>query len=115
MKSKIQERYMSFLREKGRMPKADPGAGALPEMHFSGGEVGDDDEEEMFHDDDWNNHQDTSGEPEDHFSKPPGLAFGGEIHPPKHGDEGSPEMSLEEVHQHLGKALMRRKQLRPGA
>jgi hypothetical protein len=139
-KEGLQSRYMRFMKEKGRLPKSMDDEGGAACM-YEGGYVGDyDHEDEEFHDDDWNNHGDTSGEPMDHFSEPPyGFAFGGKVKAkendessfkgglhghqygkptfagPEEHDEPHEEMSEAAVHHHLAQALKRRKQLKPGA
>jgi hypothetical protein len=99
----VKKRFMEHLESKGCIPKG----------YAMGGMVRHDDDE--WEDGDWNDHEDTSGEP---FSEgdnymAEGYAFGGRIVPPEHGDQGKPEMSEAEVRSHLAKSLMRRKQL-PG-
>lgn len=148
-KSKLQQRYMHFLKEKGKLPKSvnldeydeKTDFKHLPEEKMAfGGEV---EADEGWEDDGYNDHSDTSGEPfyymaeggqVDSYGYPvksgsekplydtsgydaykTKKAFGGEIEAPEHGDEGHPEMPMEEVQKHLAMALKRRKQLKPGA
>jgi hypothetical protein len=102
----IKKRFLQHLEAKGAIPK---GYACGGKAYAMGGMVHDNDE---WQDSDWNDHEDTSGEPMTYGEKymEEGYAFGGKIKAPEHGDEGHPEMSEEEVKKHLAQSLMRRKQ-----
>lgn len=127
----MKKRYLEHMKAKGALPEGFDCGGGMA----SGGRVNPD--EDQWEDESWNDHDDTSGEPEKQY-----MAEGGEVEPSiwqniksnlttgssaenkgwgsyaKGGkvaslhDQEDDGVSDEEVQHHLAQSLMRRKQLR---